>query len=92
MLIDLLPSLLTQVYIYLDKPVQGTDDLVALTDLRKTYLAFLASVLQANLQTVYTIESNAPHLPALIQSVCDLAQISGEPTVIFDNKHDLRPN
>ncbi|KAK9766337.1 pre-tRNA nuclear export protein [Basidiobolus ranarum] len=66
---DLLLPLLNKVFTFLNQTATGTDEAVLLFDLRKSYLNFIVSILNAEMDDVFITEKNAPHLNTLLQSI-----------------------
>ncbi|ORY05766.1 Xpo1-domain-containing protein [Basidiobolus meristosporus CBS 931.73] len=66
---DLLLPLLNKVFTFLNQTATGTDEAVLLLDLRKSYLNFIISILNSEMDDVFLTEKNAPHLNTLLQSI-----------------------
>ncbi|KAG0204147.1 pre-tRNA nuclear export protein [Mortierella sp. GBA30] len=70
----LLFPLVQKVFFFLNQVPNGTDEAMALVELRKSYLAFLAGLFSSELENVLITEANGPHLNLILQSVLHYAQ------------------
>ncbi|GJJ75579.1 exportin-T [Entomortierella parvispora] len=70
----LLFPLVQKVFFFLNQVPSGTDEAMALAELRKSYLAFLMGLFSSELENVLITETNSPHLDLIMQSVLHYAQ------------------
>ncbi|KAG0242703.1 pre-tRNA nuclear export protein [Actinomortierella wolfii] len=70
---EVLFPLLQKVFMFLNQSATGTDEAVALVELRKAYLAFLQGIFSSELEDVLISEVNAPHFSLVLQSVLHYA-------------------
>ncbi|KAF9969790.1 pre-tRNA nuclear export protein [Actinomortierella ambigua] len=70
---EVLFPLVQKVFMFLNQSATGTDEAVALVELRKAYLAFLQGLFSSELEDVMTSEVNAPHFSLILQSVLHYA-------------------
>ncbi|KAJ2894725.1 pre-tRNA nuclear export protein [Coemansia aciculifera] len=69
----LLLPVISKVYGFLDQVAQGgatgTDELVLLQDLRKAYLTWVLAIFNSDLDSIFLVEQNAPHLVTIFQPI-----------------------
>jgi exportin-T len=53
---ELMLPLLSRIFESLNKPVQGTDDVIEQTSMRKAYLSFILNLLNNRLEAVFVSE------------------------------------
>ncbi|KAI1313816.1 pre-tRNA nuclear export protein [Mortierella claussenii] len=70
----LLFPLIQKVFLFLNQVPSGTDEAMALVELRKSYLAFLMGLFSSELEGVLITEANGQHLSLILQSVLHYAQ------------------
>ncbi|KAF9200449.1 pre-tRNA nuclear export protein [Haplosporangium sp. Z 27] len=70
----LLFPLIQKVFLFLNQVPSGTDEAMALVELRKSYLAFLMGLFSSELENVLVTEVNGQHLILILQSVLHYAQ------------------
>ncbi|KAF9961993.1 pre-tRNA nuclear export protein [Modicella reniformis] len=70
----LLFPLVQKVFFFLNQVPSGTDEAMALVELRKSYLAFLMGLFASELENVLVTEANRQHLNLILQSVLHYAQ------------------
>ncbi|KAG9322841.1 hypothetical protein KVV02_008784 [Mortierella alpina] len=70
----LLFPLVQKVFFFLNQVPNGTDEAMALVELRKSYLAFLMGLFSSELENVLITEANGQHLNLILQSVLHYAQ------------------
>ncbi|KAF9428077.1 pre-tRNA nuclear export protein [Podila epigama] len=73
-LIGLLYPLVEKVFLYMNRVPNGTDEAVALVELRKSYLAFLMGLFSSELEDVLIAGSNGTYLFTILQSVLHFAK------------------
>jgi exportin-T len=78
MLDELLLVLLDRIFHFLNQEVTGTDDAVQKTDLQRAYVAFLAILLNAGLDSIFLSDRNKDQLQTILQSVVYYAS-NGDP-------------
>ncbi|KAF9345126.1 pre-tRNA nuclear export protein [Mortierella sp. AD094] len=66
--------LVQKVFLFLNQVPSGTDEAMALVELRKSYLAFLMGLFSSELENVLVTEVNGQHLSLILQSVLHYAQ------------------
>ncbi|KAF9294429.1 pre-tRNA nuclear export protein [Mortierella antarctica] len=66
--------LVQKVFFFLNQVPNGTDEAMALVELRKSYLAFLMGLFSSELEDVFITEGNGQHLNLILQSVLHYAQ------------------
>ncbi|KAF9425612.1 pre-tRNA nuclear export protein [Entomortierella beljakovae] len=71
---ELFFPLVQKVFYFLNQVPNGTDEVVALVELRKCYLAFLMGLFSSELENVFVTEVNGQHLNLILQSVLHYAQ------------------
>ncbi|KAF9189572.1 pre-tRNA nuclear export protein [Haplosporangium sp. Z 767] len=70
----LLFPLIQKVFFFLNQVPNGTDEAMALIELRKSYLGFLMGLFSSELENVLITEANGQHLNLILQSVLHYAQ------------------
>ncbi|KAJ2684034.1 pre-tRNA nuclear export protein [Coemansia spiralis] len=69
----LLLPVISKVYGFLDQVAQGgasgTDEARLLQDLRKAYLSWVLAIFNSDLDWIFLVESNAPHLVTIFQPI-----------------------
>ncbi|KAF9353934.1 pre-tRNA nuclear export protein, partial [Mortierella sp. NVP85] len=70
----LLFPLVQKVFFFLNQVPNGTDEALALVELRKSYLAFLVGLFSSELENVFVTRANGQHLNLILQSVLHYAQ------------------
>ncbi|KAG0225933.1 pre-tRNA nuclear export protein [Mortierella sp. GBA43] len=70
----LLFPLVQKVFFFLNQVPNGTDEALALVELRKSYLAFLMGLFASELENVLVTQVNGQHLSLILQSVLHYAQ------------------
>ncbi|KAG0367569.1 pre-tRNA nuclear export protein [Gamsiella multidivaricata] len=70
----LLFPLVQKVFFFLNQVPSGTDEAMALVELRKSYLAFLMGLFSSELENVLITAGNGQHLSLILQSVLHYAQ------------------
>ncbi|KAG0254528.1 pre-tRNA nuclear export protein [Actinomortierella ambigua] len=70
---EVLFPLVQKVFMFLNQSATGTDEAVALVELRKAYLAFLQGLFSSEMEDVLSSEVNAPHFSLILQSVLHYA-------------------
>ncbi|KAF9578132.1 pre-tRNA nuclear export protein, partial [Lunasporangiospora selenospora] len=71
---ELFFPLVQKVFFFLEQVPSGTDEVMALVELRKSYLSFLMGLFSSELEGVLCTELNGPHLNIVLQSVLHYAQ------------------
>ncbi|KAF9898864.1 pre-tRNA nuclear export protein, partial [Lobosporangium transversale] len=71
---ELFFPLVQKVFFFLNQVPSGTDEVMALVELRKSYLAFLMGLFSSELESVLITEVNGQHLNLILQSVLHYAQ------------------
>ncbi|KAF9114533.1 pre-tRNA nuclear export protein [Mortierella sp. AM989] len=66
--------LVQKVFLFLNQVPSGTDEVMALVELRKSYLSFLMGLFSSELENVLVTEVNGQHLSLVLQSVLHYAQ------------------
>ncbi|KAJ2019606.1 pre-tRNA nuclear export protein [Coemansia sp. S680] len=80
----LLLPVISKVYGFLDQVAQGgatgTDEIMLLQDLRKAYLTWVVAIFNSDLDGIFLVEQNAPHLVTIFQPIAgQLATDSASP-------------
>jgi exportin-T len=57
---ELMLPLLSRIFESLNKPVEGTDDIVEQTSMRKAYLAFILNLLNNGMESIFVSEGSSP--------------------------------
>ncbi|KAJ2490134.1 pre-tRNA nuclear export protein [Coemansia sp. RSA 2050] len=69
----LLLPVISKVYGFLDQVAQGgasgTDEVLLLQDLRKAYLTWVLAIFNSDLDGIFLVESNAPHLVTIFRPI-----------------------
>ncbi|KAJ2001048.1 pre-tRNA nuclear export protein, partial [Coemansia thaxteri] len=69
----LLLPVISKVYGLLDQVAQGstsgTDEVLLLQDLRKAYLTWIMAIFNSDLDSIFLVEQNAPHLVTIFQPI-----------------------
>lgn len=71
---ELLPLLLDRTYLLLASTPSGTDEAIMLSDVKKSYTTFLATLFTEGLQDVLISDRNKPHFETWLASVITLVQ------------------
>lgn len=53
--------LLSRIFESLNKPVEGTDDIIEQTNMRKAYLSFILNLLNNRMESIFVSEGTSPH-------------------------------
>ena len=56
---ELMLPLLSKIFESLNKPVEGTDDIVEQTSMRKAYLSFIMNLLSNRMESIFVSEGTA---------------------------------
>ncbi|KAG0172349.1 pre-tRNA nuclear export protein, partial [Apophysomyces sp. BC1015] len=78
---ELLLPLVKRVFDFLNTTPSGTDEAVLLVELRKSYLNFLISLFNADLESVLVSERNIGHLSTILQTVLHFSKDNNDPTI-----------
>ncbi|KAF7730156.1 pre-tRNA nuclear export protein [Apophysomyces ossiformis] len=78
---ELLLPLVKRVFDFLNATPSGTDEALLLVELRKSYLNFLMSLFNANLEGVLVSERNIGHLNTILQTVLHFSKDNNDPTI-----------
>ncbi|GAN04674.1 tRNA exportin [Mucor ambiguus] len=77
---ELLLPLVRRVFDFLNTTPSGTDEAFLLLDLRKSYLNFVLSLFNANLEKVFVSERNIESLETILQTFLHFAKDNSDPT------------
>jgi exportin-T len=77
---ELLLPLVRRVFDFLNTTPTGTDEALLLLDLRKSYLNFILSLFNANLEKVFVSERNLEHLSTILHTFLHFAKDNSDPT------------
>lgn len=77
---ELLLPLVRRVFDFLNTTPSGTDEAFLLLDLRKSYLNFVLSIFNANLEKVFVSERNLESLETILQTFLHFAKDNSDPT------------
>ncbi|KAI8639645.1 armadillo-type protein [Parasitella parasitica] len=77
---QLLLPLVRRVFDFLDTTPSGTDEAFLLLDLRKSYLNFVLSLFNANLEMVFVSERNLESLETILKTFLHFAKDNSDPT------------
>ncbi|TPX58420.1 hypothetical protein PhCBS80983_g03131 [Powellomyces hirtus] len=77
---ELIGPLLERVFASLNQPVEGTDDAMSLSELRKGYLNLLAQIFNSDMEGVLVTETNMPRLNTVLQSILHFVKEAGDPS------------
>jgi len=75
---DLLYPIVERVFIFLNQPANGTDDIISMFELRRAYMNFLGTIFTSSLQNILISENNNRHLPMIMESVVHCARDSAD--------------
>ena len=77
---DSLSPLLTRIFQLLNTSVEGTDDALAVTELRRAYLMFVLVIFSNKLEDVFVSTKNQPAFEAYIGSIVHYASDTSDPS------------
>jgi len=75
---ELLYPIVERVFIFLNQPATGTDDIYSMFELRRAYMNFLGTIFTSSLQNILISDSNNRHLPMIMESVVHCARDSAD--------------
>jgi len=75
---ELLYPIVERVFIFLNQPASGTDEIIAMFELRRAYMNFLGTIFTSSLQNILISDSNNRHLPMIMESVVHCARDSAD--------------
>lgn len=75
---ELLYPIVERVFIFLNQPANGTDDIISMYELRRAYMNFIGTIFTSNLQNILISENNNRHLPMIMESVVHCARDSAD--------------
>jgi exportin-T len=75
---ELLYPIVEKVFIFLNQPANGTDEIISMFELRRAYMNFLGTIFTSSLQNILISENNNRHLPMIMESVVHCARDSAD--------------
>ncbi|TIB02398.1 hypothetical protein E3P94_01132 [Wallemia ichthyophaga] len=84
---SILQPIIDRVFSFLSMQISGTDDELNRTEMEKSYLNFIGTILSAGLQGVFISDENRGRFVQILESVCQFARDCAPPTqrIAFNN-------
>jgi exportin-T len=76
---ELLLPLVKRVFDFLNTTPSGTDEAILLLELRKSYLTFIISLFNAEMESILVSERNINHLNTILQTILHFSKDNSDP-------------
>jgi len=78
---ELMLPLISRIFESLNKPVEGTDDVIEQTSMRKAYLSFIMTLFNNRMESIFVSQASRSKFDAVLESIIHYATDTSDATV-----------